>query len=319
MITLRCLEAKGGNPLAARRESYRPMPGTPKRSTQRKIQLLFGLLLAGICYLEVSEQDNEPILTGRSAVVMAGPRVVVNPIERLLREDPLSALKELRARHLEQVKDYRCTLVKQELLPSGLSAEQELEVLFRQEPYSVVLHWVRNAGLANRAIYVKGKWIDDNASDPNERDLAMCQPGKLGAFFLKSIKMPIHGPMAHETARRSIDEFGFGRTLDLLIKYCDAAKARSELKLEFQGEGRYEGRPVWILRRHLPYSKQSDTYPDRTAEIYIDKELHIPVAVYCYSDDDQKPENLLGKYEFRDIHFNVGLTDTDFDPETYGM
>lgn len=295
------------------------MPGTPKRSTQRRIQLLFGLLLVGICYLEVSEQDNVPVLTQRSTVVLAAPRVVVDPVERLLREDPLAALRELRTKHLQEVRDYRCTLVKQELLDSGLSAEQELEVIFRQEPYSVVLHWVRNAGLANRAVYVKGKWTDEGADDPAERELALCQPGKLGSFFLKSIKMPIHGFAAKGAARRSIDEFGFGRTLDLLIKYCETAKGRGELTLEFRGEGRFDGRPVWVLHRHLPYTGESGIYPDRTAEIYIDQELHVPVAVYCYSDDEQKPENLLGKYEYRDIRFNVGLTDADFAPETYGM
>jgi hypothetical protein len=295
------------------------MPGTPKRSTQKRIQLLFGLLLAGICYLEVSERENAPILTERSAVVLASPHVDADPLERLLREDPLSALKELRARHLREVKDYRCTLVKQELLSSGLSAEQELEVLFRQEPYSVMMHWVRNAGLANRAIYVTGRWMDEDADNPAERELALAQPGKLGSFFLKSIKMPIHGSMAKDTARRSIDEFGFGRTLDLLIKYCDAAKVKGELSLSFQGEGRFDGRPVWVLKRRLPYNAESGIYPDRTAEIYIDKELRIPVAVYCYSDDEQNPENLLGKYEYRDVRFNVGLSETDFSPETYGM
>jgi hypothetical protein len=295
------------------------MPGTPKRSAQRRIQLLFGLLLAGICYLEVSEQDNVPVLTQRSTVVLAAPRVIVDPLERLLREDPLGALKELRARHLQEVQNYRCTLVKQELLASGLSAEQEVEVLFRQEPYSVVLHWVRNAGLANRAIYVTGKWTDEDADDPAERELALCQPGKLGSFFLKSIQMPIHGSAAKGVARRSIDEFGFSRTLDLLIKYCETAKSRGELALEFRGEGRFDGRPVWVLHRHLPYTGESGIYPDRTAEIYIDKELRIPVAVYCYSDDEQQPANLLGKYEYRDVRFNVGLSDVDFTPETYGM
>ena len=296
------------------------MPGPHKPSTHRRIQVAFGLALAGLCYLEISTQEYEPVLTQRSAVVFAGSRAPTDPVEKMLRENPLAALIELRAQHVQEVKDYTCTLVKQEVLPSsGLGAEQEIEVLFRQEPYSVVFHWVRNAGLANRVIYVKGRWVNADADNPAEQEQALCQPGTLGAVFLKSIKMPIHGPMARDTARRSLDEFGFKRTLDLLVKYCEIAKTRGELVLEFRGEARFDGRPVWVLHRHLPYTGEGGTYPDRTAEIYIDKELRIPVAVYRYSDTEQKPAHLLGKYEYRNIRLNAGLTDAEFDPATYGM
>lgn len=295
------------------------MPGDRKRNTYRRVQLVFGLILAGLCYLELPQQEYQPVLTQRSAVVQAASRAPTDPFEKMLRENPLAALIQMRAQHVQQVKDYTCTLVKQELLPSGLSAEQELEVLFRQEPYSVVVRWVRNAGLANRVIYVKGRLVNQNADKPEERELALCQPGALGAVFLKSIKMAIHGSMAKETARRAIDEFGFSRSLDLLIKYGEMAKSRGELDLEYQGEARFDNRPVWVLRRHLPYSGEGGLYPDRLAEIYIDKEYRVPVAVYCYSDTEHQPSNLLGKYEFRNIKFNVNLAESVFAPETYGM
>lgn len=295
------------------------MPGSQKRLPQRRIQLVFGLALAGICYLDFYQHDNEPVLTQRSAVVLAGPRVTADPFEKLLREDPLAALTDLRALHVREVKDYRCSFVKQELLASGMSAEQEIDVLFRQEPFSVVMHWVRNAGMANRAIYVKGRWAEPAAEKPAEREFAVCQPGTAISWALKSIKMPIHGTMAKRTARRSIDEFGFKRTLDLLIKYCELAKSRGELELEFRGETHFDGRPVWVLRRHLPYTGENGPYPDRTAEIFIDKEYRVPVAVYCYCDDELKAAKLLGKYEYRNIRFNLGLTEADFTPATYGM
>jgi hypothetical protein len=293
------------------------MPGCHKHSTHRRIQVAFGLALAGLCYLELSTQEYEPIAP--SSVVLARPQTPANAVEQLIRDDPLAALIEFRAQHLQDVKDYTCTLVKQELLSSGMSAEQEIDVLFRQEPYSVVFHWVRNAQLANRVIYVKGKWVDEDADKAEEREQALCQPGSLGAVFLKSLKQPIHGTMARQTARRSLDEFGFKRTLDLLIKYCEMAKAQGELALEYRGEAQFEGRPVWVLQRHLPYTGEGGKYPDRTADIYVDKEFRVPVAVYCYSDTEKKPANLLGKYEYRKIHLNAGLGEPEFDPDTYGM
>jgi len=295
------------------------MPSDQPQKTYRRMKLVFGLVLLGVFYAEFTDRDYKPILTHHSAIVLAGPRVSEDPLDKLIRSHPLAAMIELRDRHVHEVKDYGCSMVKQELLPSGMSAEQEMNVKFRQEPYSVMMHWVRNGGLANRVIYVKGRWTEQDAESKDQRDLALCQPGAVAQMFLKSIKMPIHGSMAKRTARRSIDEFGFKRTLDLLIKYCEVAESRGELRLEYRGETHFDGRPVWVIRRHLPYTEGSELYPDRTAEIFIDKEYRVPVAVYCYADDAMEPAKLLGKYEYRNIRFNLDFTGSDFDPATYGM
>jgi hypothetical protein len=228
-------------------------------------------------------------------------------------------LKEARDRLVRERRDYACTFVKQERMASGISAEQELEIKFRPVPYSIVMHWIRNPGLARRAIYVKGRWQDESATDPDLRELAVCQPGEVASLFVKSIKQPIHGTMAKRSSRRTIDQFGFERALDLLIHYSELAASRGELELECQGESYFDGRPVWVIRRHLPYSSKGGVYPDRTADIYIDKEYQVPVAVYCYSDYERDPQNLLGKYEYRNVRFDAGYSDKDFEPATYGM
>ncbi len=296
------------------------MPPAQRPSKHRRIKFVFGLALAGILYIEFYDRDYAPVAPRHAAIVLAAPQVAVDPFEKLLREKPLAALIEARERHVGEVRDYRLTFIKQELLPSGrMSAEQEIEVKYRQEPYSVVMHWVRNGGMASRVIYVKGRWIDPKATNAAERELMMCQPGELGRRFIKSLKLPARGSLAKDSARRSIDEFGFMRTLDLLIKYCKIAESRDELTLEYRGETRFNGRPMWVIQRNLPYTGDSGPYPDRTAEIFIDQEYRVPVAVYCYSDEAKEASNLLGKYEFRNIHFNVGLTGADFDPATYGM
>lgn len=297
------------------------MPSQTKQTTQRRIHLLFALMLAGIFYIELTQQRSyEPVITPGSPIVLAAERLPVDRFEKLIREKPLAAMIEARDRHDRSVKDYRCTMVKQELLSSGMSPEQEIEVLHRLDPYSVVLHYTRNPGAASRAIYVDNRWIDADASDPSLRPLAVCEPENAAAkLLLNSIKMPIHGAMAKRAARRAIDEFGFHRTLDLLIQYCQYAQARNELRLTFCGDSRFDGRDVWVLKRSLPYTGEDGPYPDRTARVFVDKEYRVPIAVYCYSDDDEKPENLLGKYEYRNIRLNVGLTDADFEPATYGM
>lgn len=295
------------------------MPRDPKSLPHRRIQLVVGALLALLLYVQFAlTGENEVVLSPRSPIVMAAT-VTHDPFEKLIQTNPLAALKDAREQHLQQVKDYRCTLVKQELLPSGMSEEQEIDVLFRAEPYSVLFHWRRNPGLAERVIYVKNRWIDEDADSPEEREQALCQPGAVARLLLKSIKQPIHGKLAKKTSRRFIDEFGFAKALGLLIKFCDIAQAKGDLKLEYCGETRFDGRPVWVVRRTLPYTGEHGFYPDRIAEVFVDKEYRVPVAVYCYGDDSKDPNSLIAKYEYRNIQLGVGLGEQHFDPQTYGM
>jgi hypothetical protein len=297
-----------------------PMPISTKHPRHRKLKFFFGLCLAGILYAQLQfNGDNEVVVGPTSPIVLASENVSADPFEKLIRTEPLAALVEARMRHQRDVRDYQCVMIKQEILPGGMSEEQEIDVKFRAQPYSVVMHWLRNPGLAERVIYVKDRWVDEDADQPELRQLAVAQPGKVAQMFLKSVKQPIHGTMARKASRRFLDDFGFSRTLDMLVRYCEIARDKGELKLEFRGESHFDGRPIWVLRRTLPYTGENGIYPDRIAEIFIDKELRVPVAVYCYSEDDRSPEHLLGKYEYRNIRFHAGLTEKDFDPLTYGM
>ena len=288
--------------------------------TRRRVTLLVGLMLAIVFCLEYLFSA-EPVASigPQRTVVLAGETGSADPFETLIRHDPLAAMIEARAQHLRDVIDYECVMVKQELLPAGMSAEQEISVKFRQAPYSVYMEWKRNPGMAARVIYVKGRWTDSTAQDPEDRELAVAQPGALARIFVKSVTQPIHGRLAKKSSRRFIDEFGFEKTLDRLINICEMGKSRGELGLEYSGESQFDGRAVWVIRRHLPYIAEGGRYPDRTAEILIDQRLRVPVAVYCYSDDDRNPTNLLAKYEYRRVRMGVGLTEKDFEPVTYGM
>jgi hypothetical protein len=288
--------------------------------SHRKLKFFFGLALAGLLYAQWQfGSENEVVVRQNSPVVLAAETVHADPFEKLIRTDPLAALNEARARHIRDVRDYQCVMVKQEILPSGMSKEQEIDCKFRAEPYSVMMHWLRNPGLAERVIYVKDKWVDEEADSPELRQQAVAQPGEVARLIVKSIKQPIHGTMAKKSSRRYLDDFGFVRTLDMLIRYCEIARDKGELKLEFRGESHFDGRPVWVLRRTLPYTGETGIYPDRIADVLFDKELRVPVAVYCYSHDDRSSEHLLGKYEYRNVRFHAGLSEKDFEPTTYGM
>lgn len=290
------------------------------RRLQNGIGAIVGLgLTTFFAFYCLRATDSHLPIMRHASVLAIGTPGNAEPFEAVLRDDPLAAMIRARAEHRRQVADYECVMVKQELLPSGMSEEQEIAVKFRREPYSVYMNWLRNPGMATRVIYVRGKWTNPRAKNPDERELAVAQPGVIARIFIKSVKRPIHGKLARASSRRFIDDFGFERTYDRLIQVCEMGRAKGQLSLEFMGTTIFDGRPVWVIRRVLPYTGEDGQYPDRTAEILIDQEYHVPVAIYCYADDEMKSVNVLAKYEYRGIRMQIGLTDKDFDPATYGM
>src|SRR5262249_31046137 len=112
------------------------------RLTPARVRLLLGLLLAVVLAVEIF--TNAPA----AAPFLPAPHVVVADVVRatrpppgsfaeLIRTDAVAALEQAEREHARNVRDYTCTFVKQELLPSGMSAEQKIATAFRQEPLSV--------------------------------------------------------------------------------------------------------------------------------------------------------------------------------------
>ncbi len=77
------------------------------------------------------------------------------------------------------------------------------------------------------------------------------------------------------------------------------------------GEGAIDGRPTYVLIRHLPYDGPNGTYPDALMVLHLDQEWLLPTAVYCYADREGK--ELLGSYVFTNVRLNTGLGDEAFE------
>lgn len=224
----------------------------------------------------------------------------------LARTDPIGFLRLCRARY--RFRDYTCTFVKQELMGKRVTKAQEIAVRFREEPFSVDMQWVKNADQASRALYVENAWKDRRG-----RELAWFKPaGALIRLIVPRIKQPILGSRAKAASRRSLDQFGFSRTLDLIIKYVEKGRRNDVLELRYVGVGDIKGRSTYVFERFLPYDGREAHYPDNLLRYHIDQEWLIPSACYSYSDREGK--KLLGSYVMTDVTFDVGLGDDDFDP-----
>ncbi len=269
---------------------------------------LFGLCLASLFSLQCHDSPGKVRIGDQRKTIVAGAVSGVGemtPQETLASQDPLAFLYGCRDRYDDQVVDYRCYFTKQERVNDELLPEQGIDVQFRQQPYSVDMSWVKNERRAKRATFVAGRFHEDG------QDQAVFVPsGVLGALLPSGVRRSIHGPEAKSESRKTIDQFGFRNSLDLIIKFCELAKGHPEYELRYMGKGRLNERPCFVFERHLPYTGVDGDFPDRVLEVYIDEEWLVPTGCIAYSDEAK--DMLLGRYVHSDVTFNVGLTDVDF-------
>jgi hypothetical protein len=249
--------------------------------------------------------------TPRGALAGSLPDVRLEPaagdsFAALARHDPVRALRAGLARYEARVSDYTCTFVKQERVDGRLLPEQEMQVRFREKPFSVNMLWTRNADKAKRIVYVEGQWTGKHG----ERLAAVEPAGSIARLFVANVFRPIDGNEARAAGRKTIDQFGFANTLRRILKFCDLAAKRKELDIKYVGEGSLAGRPTYMFERRLPYTDDHGLYPDRLLIIHVDKEYLLPTSCASYADEGKT--ELLGRYILRNVQFNVGLTDSDF-------
>ncbi len=287
--------------------------------SNRKRHALVGLLISaglGVQCHQLAQGGEGPtgavnVVAVRSAA-LASHVAAADPLEHLARTDPLAFLQRCRDRYDQAVQDYSCTFVKQERIGNRLTPEQVIQVKFREAPFSTNMRWTANPDDAAQVTYIAGRWRDDDG-----QDLAWCKPaGAIASLFIDKIRQPIHGRRAAKASRRSIDQFGFSNTLDLIVHYSEKAARDGELELRYTGAGFVDGRPTYVFERLLPYTGQEVPYPDRLLIFHIDREWLLPTACYSYADD--AGTELLGKYLLTSATFNVGFTDADFGPESIG-
>ena len=85
---------------------------------------------------------------------------------------------------------------------------------------------------------------------------------------------------------------------------------RGVLDIRYDGPGRVDGRPTYVLVRHLPYSGPEGEFPDARLVLHLDQEWLLPVAIYSYGDREEK--ELLGSYVLTSVKLNQNFDDDTF-------
>ena len=275
--------------------------------SNRRARLFVGALLLVLFCLQCTR--TEAFRESRFIVAVAGHRLERNSpsefkqVEELAKSDHVALLELCLANYEQSYHDYVCTFLKQETINQVVGKEQEVEVKFLEKPYSVAMTWTpETAPIGDRVLYVEDKYNNQMLVRPK---------GFLGQLVGTVAREP-DGPEAMRNTLRPVNMFGFRRALQSLLAVYERAGRQGDLREAFGGFAQVAGRETVVLIRYLP---PKDDYPAYKTVIFIDLEHLVPVCVEGYDWDEQ----LSSRYLYKDVSFNVGLTNADFLPAANEM
>ena len=236
--------------------------------------------------------------------------------------DPALAIAEEGLAHIQKdVADYECVLIKRERVGNTLNDEEWMQAKVRcrkvedgriTTPLSVYLKFLKpEAVKGQEVLWVEGK---------NNGKLLGHQGGRLGKLT-PSVWLDPHGPIAMRGNRYPITEAGIENLVVKLLEKGNRDRKRDECEVKFYEDAKINKRPSLLIEVKHPTARPYFDF--HIAQIYIDKELNVPVryAAYTWPEAAGEKPLLLEEYTYVNMKLNVGLTDDDFDDhnKNYGF
>jgi len=221
----------------------------------------------------------------------------VERLEHLARTDHIALLKWSLDNYRKNVRDYTTIFSKQERINGKLKPTQEMSVCFKEQPFSLLMEWEKNAGVIDKLLYVEGSYDNQMIVHPT------------GIFsWVKSVKRQPDCKRARKANLRTCDQFGFARNLQNLLRIYDQAQKKNDLHTSFLGFNEVLGRRCITIERKLPPRKN---YPDARMVINLDVEHLLPIDLCSYDWQG----NLISRYTYGNLKVNTGLTNNNFLPQ----
>ena len=271
-------------------------------------RFLIGALLGVFIYQGLTAQaEKTPVAHPFLAAVAQGaalPRTnQANParVRQLCETDHIALLTWALQNYESRIQDYRLTLNTQERIGGKLLPEQQIRVSFKEQPFSVLMQWQENPQRIDKLLYVEGQ---------NGGKMIVHPSGMLG--FIKSVRRSPLDEDVRKSSLRTPDQFGFKRSMQsMLAVYQDAAR-KNDLQTRCLGDSVVDGRPCVILERLLPAKPE---YPFARLVIDFDTGYLLPARVTAYDWQG----NLISRYTFTNLEFNLGLTSEMFIPKANNL
>ncbi len=192
-----------------------------------------------------------------------------------------------------RVDDLVCTFSARERIRDEIVERKNMVFKFRK-PASFYMKMTEGEDKDTELIYVDGRY-DNNVEI------------HLGGFwgFLRVAVDP-RGKLALKNHRHPLTDADIGHILDVILANYRRGRDDPQARITYEGIARVDGREAVHARAVFPAGRG---YYGRTVDVYIDREMLLPVLLRVHGWNDE----LLEEYRYENVRVNVGLTERDFD------
>jgi hypothetical protein len=249
-----------------------------------------GLLLCLVIYLSRPEAVPETIHD-----------VKVSDDKKPAIGDPIAFLEQCLLHYDRTVKGYSLVMCKQERIGGDLERSEEIQVQFREQPFSVYFQWLKGARLAERALYVKGE---------NE-EMVLARPSRWSFRLVRGdvVRLDVDGPEARRSGRYTLNEFGLKKGTERTLATWKKARKKKALHVKYLGT--HKVKELNDRRCYKFYARYDEPSDDGLTEltVYIDEKRLLQVGSVL-----KRGNTLVATYFFRDIKLNPKFKEDQFKP-----
>jgi hypothetical protein len=242
--------------------------------------------------------DPPPAQVSPPANVVQTPAAAasVSPMDR-----PLQFVAQARQSY-QQVRDYTCTMIKQERVNGQLQPENMIAMKFRNQPFSIYMKWSSpRESQGQEVCYVQGR---------NNNQMRVHASGFLGVAGFVSIDP--RDPKVMQNSRHTIHEAGIGNLIERLGRSWEEDR---RLGVTDARIAEYEYNKRRCTRVETFHTKRLPQAYCWRSVVYFDKETKLPIRTETYDFPRQggpREGDLLETFSYIDLRFNLGLTDAAF-------
>jgi Protein of unknown function (DUF1571) len=258
-------------------------------------------------YRVANESASQPAAQTTQAPAVA-PQPAAARLTRQGEEHPLApcvrVLKICLDNIDKNIRDYSCTLVKQERVDGDLVEPQHIAMKLRHQPFSVYMRFLKPYQ-GREVLYVDGQ--NNNEMFVMEAGWKRTIAGKMSfapdsAIVMRGQKYPI-------------TRVGIRNLMAQLIKYNEAEMQYAECEVSSNPDVKITGRSTTMVQVMHPIPRQN--FRAHITRIFLDNELRVPIHYdnFGWPDKPGAQPPLEESYTYANLKLNNGFTARDFDSE----
>ncbi|MEX0642409.1 MAG: DUF1571 domain-containing protein [Pirellulales bacterium] len=204
----------------------------------------------------------------------------------------------------QNVRDYSCTLVKQERVDGELGEKQNISMKVRQDPFSVYMRFL-NPFQGREVLFVNGQ---------NNNEMFVLEAGWKRTVLGKMSFSPDNA-IVMRGQKYPITRVGIHNLLTSLIKYGESELQYAECEVTSNPDVKITGRSTTMIQVVHPIPRQN--FRAHITRLFLDNELRVPVHydAYQWPDKPGAQPPLEESYTYANLKLNNGFTARDFDSE----